>query len=56
MTKKDKIIIFNNEIHYPPPKKTYETNMFFVKYFDDTWSLDLIVMVEYGASNNRRFT
>ena len=38
-----------------PPKKNYLTNKTIVKHIDDTWSLDLLDMIDYGTKNNNGF-
>ena len=60
--KKDSIKIFIDEIYDNPPKKVYPTNksidvnMFtIVKSIDDTWSADLLDLVDYGVKNNRGY-
>ena len=49
MSKKDLIKIFIDEIYMKPPKKNYETNKIVNKHIDDTWSLDLLDMIDYGS-------
>ena len=44
---------FLNEIHSKPPKKNYPTNKTDVSYFGDIWSLDILVLEDYGPENNR---
>ena len=55
MSKKDLITTFIDEIYMNPPKKNYETNKTIVKHIDDTWSLDLLDMIDYGTKNNNGF-
>ena len=52
MTKKN-IKIFINEIYSKPPKKNYITNKTDVYHIDDTWSLDILDLKDYGTENNR---
>ena len=47
--------IFNNEIYSKPPKKNYITNKTDVYHIDDTWSLDLLDLKDYGPKNNRGY-
>ena len=54
MTQKN-IKIFNNEIYSKPPKKNYITNKTDVYHIDDTWSLDILDLKDYGAENNRGY-
>ena len=54
MTQKEiKIII--NEIYSKPPKKYYVTNRTDVYHIDDTWSLDILDIKDYGPKNNRGY-
>ena len=54
MTQKNiKIII--NELYSKPPKKYYPTNKTDVYHIDDTWSLDILDLKDYGSENNRGF-
>ena len=55
MVKKDKIMIFIDEIYSKPPNKNYPTNKTIIKYFDDTWSSDLLDMNDYGIKNNKGY-
>ena len=52
MTQK-KIKIFINEFYSKPPKKYYATNKTGVYHIDDTWSLDILDLKDYGPENNR---
>ena len=52
MTQKN-IKIFINEIYSKPPKKYYVTNKTDVYHIDDTWSLDILDLKDYGPENNR---
>ena len=54
MTQKN-IKIFINEIYSKPPKKNYITNKTDVFYTDDTWSLDILDLKDYGPKNNRGY-
>ena len=51
MTQKN-IKIFINEIYFKPPKKYYATNKTDVYHIDDTWSLDILDLKDYGPENN----
>ena len=54
MTQKN-IKIFINEIYSKPPKKYYSTNKTDVYHIDDTWSLDILDLKDYGPENNRGY-
>ena len=54
MTQKN-IKIFINEIYSKPPKTYYATNETDVYYIDDTWSLDILDLKDYGPENNRGY-
>ena len=54
MTQKN-IKIFINEIYSKPPKKNYATNKADVYHIDDTWSLDILDLKDYGSENNRGY-
>ena len=54
MTQKN-IKIFINEIYSKPPKKYYATNKTNVYHIDDTWSLDILDLKDYGPENNRGY-
>ena len=54
MTQKN-IKIFINEIYSKPPKKNYATNKTDVYHIDDTWSLDILDLKDYGLKNNRGY-
>ena len=54
MTQKN-IKIFINEIHSKPSKKNYITNKTDVYHIDDTWSLDILDLKDYGIENNRGY-
>ena len=54
MTQKN-IKIFINEIYSKPPKKYYPTNKTDVYHIDDTWSLDVLDLKDYGPENNRGY-
>ena len=44
-----------NEIYSKPPKKYYATNKTDVYHIDDTWSLDILDLKDYGPKNNRGY-
>ena len=44
-----------HKIYTNSPKKYYLTNKTIVKHNHDTWSMDLLDMVDYGVKNNKRF-
>ena len=54
MTQKN-IKIFINEIYSKPPKKNYITKKTDVYHIDDTWSLDILDLKDYGPENNRGY-
>ena len=54
MTQKN-IKMFINEIYSKPPKKYYPTNKTDVYHIDDTWSLDILDLKDYGVENNRGY-
>ena len=54
MTRKN-IKIFINEIDSKSPKKYYPTNKTDVYDIDDTWSLDILDLKDYGSENNRGY-
>ena len=54
MTQKN-IKIFINEIYSKPPKMYYATNKTDVHHVDDTWSLDILDLIDYGPENNRGY-
>ena len=54
MTQKN-IKIFINEIYSKPPKRNYATNKTDVYHIDDTWSLDILDLKDYGPENNRGY-
>ena len=54
MTQKN-IQIIINETYSKPPKKYYNTNKTNVYYIDDTWSLDILDLKDYGPKNNRGY-
>ena len=51
----ENIKIFINEIYSKPPKKNYATNKTDVYHIDDTWSLDILDLKDYGLKNNRGY-
>ena len=50
--KNDITKIFIDEIYDRPPKKVYSTNKTIVKSIDDTWSADLLEIIDYSEKNN----
>ena len=54
MTQKN-IKILINEIYSKPPKRYYATNKTDVYHIDDTWSLDILDLKDYGPKNNRGY-
>ena len=54
MTQKN-IKTFINEIYSRGPKKNYDTNKTDVCHIDDTWSLDILDLKDYGPENNRGY-
>ena len=46
---------FINEIYSKPPKKNYITNKTDVYHLNDTWSVDILDLKEYGTENNRGY-
>ena len=54
MTQKN-IKIFINEIYSKGPKRNYATNKTDVYHIDDTWSLDILDLKDYGPENNRGY-
>ena len=54
MTQKN-IKIFINEINSKGPKRNYITNKTDVYHIDDTWSLDVLDLKDYGPENNRGY-
>ena len=54
MTQKN-IKIFINEIYSKGPKRNYATNKTDVYHIDDTWSLDISDLKDYGPKNNRGY-
>ena len=55
MTKRDSTKIFIDEIYSKPPLKNYPTNKKIFNHIDETWSIDLVDMIDYKNSNNKRF-
>ena len=53
--KKDPTKIFIDEIYDKPAKTIYPTNETIVKSIDDTWSADLLNLIDYGVKNNRGY-
>ena len=54
MTQKN-IEIFINEIYSKGPKRNYATNKTDVYHIDDTWSLDILDLKDYGPKNNKGY-
>ena len=54
MTQKN-IKIFINEIYSRGAKTNYATNKTDVYHIDDTWSLDILDLKDYGPKNNRGY-
>ena len=54
MTQKN-IKIFINEIYSKGPRQSYPTNKTDVYHIDDTWSLDILDLKDYGPENNRGY-
>ena len=46
---------FINEFYSQAPKKSDVTNKANVIHNDDTWSLDMLDLKDYGPENNRSF-
>ena len=46
---------FIDEIYSKGPKKNYATNKTDVYHIDDTWSLDILDLKDYGPENNRGY-
>ena len=56
MVRQSLIDIFIHEIYANPPKKYYLTNKtIIVKHNDDTSSMDLLDIVDYGSKNNKGY-
>ena len=47
--------IFINEMYSKPPKKNFPTNKTDVYHIDDTLSLDILDLKDYGPENNRGY-
>ena len=54
MTQKN-IKIFINEIYSKGSKRNYATNKTDVYHIDDTWSLDILDLKDYGPKNNKGY-
>ena len=54
MTQKNKKI-FINELYSKRARKSYPTNKTDVYHIDDTWSLDILDLKDYGPKNNRGY-
>ena len=50
--KEDLAKIFIDEIYDKPDNKVYPTNKTIVKSIDDTWSADLLDLIDYNVKNN----
>ena len=46
---------FSNGIFSKPSKKNNETNKTLLKSIDETWSIDLLQMDDYGVENNKGY-
>ena len=46
---------FMNEICSKGPKRNYITNITDVFYIDNTWSLDILYLKDYGPENKRGY-
>ena len=53
--KKGLIKIFINEAHSPSLEKNSETNKTMIKSIDDSWSLDLLNISDFGPKSNRGY-
>ena len=49
------IKIFIDEIYSKGPKRNYAANKTDVHHIDDIWSLDILVLKDYGPENNRGY-
>ena len=56
MSKKDNANVFSDEVYNPPIKKNYGSKMTIMKSVDDTWSPDLLDMVDCNPSDNREYS
>ena len=54
MTQKN-IKLFINEIYSKGPRNSYPTNKTDVYHIDETWSLDILDLKDYGPENNRNY-
>ena len=54
MTQKN-IKMFINELYSKPPLGYYATNKSDVYHIEDTWSLDILDLKDYGLENNRSY-
>ena len=48
-SKIDPFDTFIDEIYSKPPKKNYITNKINIYHIDDTWSIDLLDLNDYGT-------
>ena len=53
--KQSLIDTFIHEVYTNSPKKYYLTNKTTAKHIGDTWSMDLLDMIEYGVEKNKGF-
>ena len=49
------IKIFIDEIYSKPPRRNFPTNKIVYNHIDETWSIDLVDMIDYKISNNKGF-
>ena len=49
------IKMFMNKIYSKGPKKNYATNKTDVHHVDDTWSLEILDLKDYGPENNKNY-
>ena len=50
-----KVTIFRNQIYAKASKNIYASNKTDVYYIDDTWSVDLLDLNDYGPKNNKSY-
>ena len=55
MIERDLIKAFIDAIYCKPPEKIYETNKIIYNQIDETWSIDLVDMIDYKTSIKKRF-
>ena len=51
MAKKILFAILIRANYSKPAKNNYDTNKTVVKHIDNTWSLDMLVVIEHGRTN-----